>query len=57
MNKKFNEIYEKSIKEPENFWKDAIKKLKFKKIYVIKIPNKGPGVAINDRLNRAAKRL
>ena len=31
-----------------------IKKLKFKKIYVIKIPNRGPGIAINDRLKRAS---
>jgi L-threonylcarbamoyladenylate synthase len=33
-----------------------IKKLKFKRIYVIKIPNIGPGIAINDRLKRAAKK-
>ena len=33
-----------------------IKKLKFKKIYVVKIPNIGPGIAINDRLKRAAKK-
>ena len=32
-----------------------IKKLKFKKIYVVKIPNIGPGIAINDRLKRAAE--
>ena len=31
-----------------------IKKMNFRKIYVIKIPNKGVGVAINDRLKRAA---
>ena len=31
-----------------------IKKLKFKKIYVVKIPNKSVGIAINDRLKRAA---
>jgi len=31
-----------------------IKKLKFKKIYVVKIPNKGIGIAINDRLKRAS---
>jgi len=31
-----------------------IKKLKFKKIYVVKIPNKGLGIAINDRLKRAS---
>ena len=32
-----------------------IKKLKLKRIYVVKIPNYGPGIAINDRLKRAAK--
>ena len=31
-----------------------IKKLNYKKIYVVKIPNKGAGVAINDRLRHAA---
>ena len=31
-----------------------IKKLKYKKIYVAKIPNKGIGIAINDRLKRAS---
>ena len=31
-----------------------IKKLKYKRIYVSKIPNKGAGIAINDRLKRAA---
>ena len=31
-----------------------IKKLRYKKIYVAKIPNKGTGVAINDRLKHAA---
>ncbi len=31
-----------------------IKKRGFKKIYVVKIPNSGPGIAINDRLKRAA---
>jgi L-threonylcarbamoyladenylate synthase len=33
-----------------------IKKLKFKKIFVAAVPNKGPGIAINDRLIRAAKK-
>ena len=33
-----------------------IKKLKYRKIYVVKIPNIGPGIAINDRLKRAAKK-
>ena len=31
-----------------------IKKLNYKKIYVAKIPNKGAGIAINDRLKHAA---
>ncbi len=31
-----------------------IKKYNYKKIYVVKIPNKGVGVAINDRLKHAA---
>jgi len=31
-----------------------IKKLRFKKIYVVKIPNKDVGIAINDRLKRAS---
>ena len=33
-----------------------IKKLKYKKINVVKIPYTGPGIAINDRLKRAAKK-
>ena len=33
---------------------ELIKKLGYKKIYVVKIPNFGPGIAINDRLKRAA---
>jgi L-threonylcarbamoyladenylate synthase len=56
----FNLSQKSDLKEAaSNLYKilRQIKKLKFKKIYVIKIPNKGPGVAINDRLNRAAKRL
>ena len=32
-----------------------IKKKKYKKIFVDKIPNRGPGLAINDRLLRASK--
>ena len=32
-----------------------IKKKGYKKIFVAKIPNKGPGIAINDRLKRASK--
>ena len=31
-----------------------IKKQGFKKIFVVKIPNHGPGIAINDRLKRAS---
>ena len=31
-----------------------IKKKGYKKIFVSKIPNKGPGLAINDRLKRAS---
>ncbi len=32
-----------------------IKRKKYKKIYVSKIPNFGPGIAINDRLIRASR--
>ena len=32
----------------------TIKKLKYKKVYVAKIPNKGVGIAINNRLKHAA---
>ena len=32
-----------------------IKKKKYKKIFIDKIPNRGPGLAINDRLLRASK--
>ena len=32
-----------------------IKKKGYKKIFVTKIPNFGPGIAINDRLTRASK--
>ncbi len=32
-----------------------IKRLRYKRINVMKIPNKGPGIAINDRLKRAAR--
>jgi len=32
-----------------------IKKNGYKKIFVSNIPNKGPGIAINDRLMRASK--
>ena len=33
-----------------------IKNLNYKKIYVAKIPYKGIGIAINDRLKRASKK-
>tara|TARA_B100000963_G_scaffold340782_1_gene339768 strand:- start:735 stop:1709 length:975 start_codon:yes stop_codon:yes gene_type:complete len=33
-----------------------IKKNNYKKIFVVKIPNKGIGIAINDRLKRASKK-
>ena len=32
-----------------------IKKRGYKKIQISKIPNKGPGIAINDRIKRASK--
>ena len=32
-----------------------IKKSGYKKIFVMRIPNIGPGIAINDRLKRASK--
>tara|TARA_Y100000768_G_scaffold307579_1_gene241686 strand:- start:72 stop:1019 length:948 start_codon:yes stop_codon:yes gene_type:complete len=32
-----------------------IKKLGYTKIFVVKVPNSGPGIAINDRLTRASK--
>jgi len=32
-----------------------IKNKGFKKIFVTKIPNRGAGIAINDRLKRASK--
>ena len=37
------------------FFRD-IKKKGYKKIYIVKIPNKGIGYAINDRLKRASKK-
>ena len=37
-----------------NFFRN-IKKKGYKRIYVVKIPNKGIGIAINDRLKRASK--
>ena len=55
----FNLSQKSDLKEAaSNLYKTLrkIKKLKFKKIYVVKIPNIGPGIAINDRLKRAAKK-
>ena len=55
----FNLSKESDLKEAaSNLYKTLrkIKKLKFKKIYVVKIPNIGQGIAINDRLERAAKK-
>ncbi len=53
----FNLSQKSDLKEAaSNLYKTfrKIKKMKYKKIYVVKIPNFGPGVAINDRLRRAA---
>ena len=53
----FNLSKKSDLKEAaSNLYKTfrKIKKQGFKKIYVIKIPNLGPGIAINDRLKRAA---
>ena len=55
----FNLSKKSDLKEAaSNLYKTLrkIKKLKFKKIFVVKIPNTGVGIAINDRLNRAAKK-
>ena len=54
----FNLSIKGSLKEAgKNLYKifREIKKLKYKKINVVKIPNKGLGVAINDRLKKASK--
>ena len=53
----FNLSKKSDLKEAaSNLYKTfrKIKKQGFKKIYVVKIPNLGPGIAINDRLRRAA---
>ena len=53
----FNLSKKSDLKEAaSNLYKTfrKIKKRGFKKIYVVKIPNQGPGIAINDRLKRAA---
>ena len=55
----FNLSKKTNLKEAaSNLYKTLrkIKKLKYKKIYVVKIPNTGAGVAINDRLQRAASK-
>ena len=53
----FNLSKKSDLKEAaSNLYKTfrKIKKQGFKKIYVVKIPNLGPGIAINDRLKKAA---
>ncbi|OUV60076.1 MAG: threonylcarbamoyl-AMP synthase [Candidatus Pelagibacter sp. TMED128] len=53
----FNLSKKSDLKEAaSNLYKTfrKIKKQGFKKIYVTKIPNLGPGIAINDRLKRAS---
>ena len=55
----FNLSKRSNLKEAaSNLYKTLriIKKLKFKKINIVKIPNHGAGIAINDRLQRAAKK-
>jgi L-threonylcarbamoyladenylate synthase len=55
----FNLSIKSNLKEAaSNLYKTLrkIKKLNFKKIYIVKIPNIGVGIAINDRLKRAAKK-
>ena len=53
----FNLSKKSDLKEAaSNLYKTfrKIKKQGFKKIYVVKIPNQGLGIAINDRLKKAA---
>ena len=53
----FNLSKKSDLKEAaSNLYKTfrKIKKKGFKKIYIVKIPNRGPGIAINDRLKKAA---
>ena len=53
----FNLSKKSDLKEAaSNLYKTfrRIKKQGFKKIYIVKIPNRGPGIAINDRLRRAS---
>ena len=55
LNKGLSEI--ENLKEAaKNLYKTLrkIKKLRYKKINVVKIPNRDIGIAINDRLKRAA---
>jgi len=55
----FNLSKKSNLKEAaSNLYKTLrkIKKLKFKKIFVVRIPSTGAGIAINDRLIRAAKK-
>ena len=57
MKNTFNLSKKSNLKEAaKNLYKifRKIKKLKYVKICVVKIPNKGVGVAINDRLKRAS---
>ena len=54
----FNLSKNNNLKEAaKNLYKilRKIKKLKYKKINVVKIPNKNIGIAINDRLKKASK--
>ena len=56
-NKLFNLSKKSNLKEAaKNLYKvlRKIKKLKYKKINVVKIPNKSIGIAINDRLKKAS---
>tara|TARA_B100000424_G_scaffold49994_1_gene35327 strand:+ start:116 stop:394 length:279 start_codon:yes stop_codon:yes gene_type:complete len=53
----FNLSKKSNLKEAaKNLYKvlRKIKKLKYKKINVVKIPNKSIGIAINDRLKKAS---
>ena len=54
----FNLSYKGDLKEAgKNLYKilRKIKNLKYRKINVMKIPNRNMGIAINDRLKRASK--
>ena len=54
----FNLSEKSDLKEiARNLYKTLrkIKELRYRKIYIVKIPNKGIGIAINDRLKRASK--